>query len=115
MTIDQQLATARLQGQIDAAAAAGGGQVRIPAGVHRTGALRLRSGIDLHLEAGAVLQFVADPELYPPVEARFEGAVGTVHSPCLFAHGEKDVSITGLGTIDGAGQPWWDLSRHRPE
>ena len=111
----RQLATARLQGEIDAAASIGGGQVRVPAGVHRTGALRLRSGIDLHLEAGAVLQFVADPALYPPVDARWEGAVGIVHSPCLYAFGEKDVAITGLGTIDGAGETWWDLTRNRPE
>lgn len=112
---DTALATTRLQRAIDEAAAVGGGQVRIPAGVHRTGALRLRSGIDLHLEAGAVLQFVPDPALYPPVDARWEGAVGTVHSPCLFAHGEKDVAITGLGTIDGAGETWWDTFRDRRE
>src|SRR5699024_7209011 len=82
------------------AAAGGGGRVTVPAGGHRLGALRLRSGIGLHLEAGALLQFVPDPALYPAVEARWEGAVGLVHSPCLYAHGERDVAITGLGTID---------------
>ncbi|WP_304502055.1 glycoside hydrolase family 28 protein [Brachybacterium sp. FME24] len=107
------LATARLQRAIDEAATRGGGRVVVPAGVHRTGALRLRTGIDLHLEAGALLQFVPEPELYPAVQARWEGAVGLVHSPCLYAQGEKDVSITGLGTIDGGGQAWWDTFRHR--
>ena len=110
-----ELATVRLQRAIDEAAAVGGGQVRVPAGVHRTGALRLRSGIDLHLEAGAVLQFVPDPQLYPVVDARWEGAVGHVHSPCLYAHGERDVSITGLGTIDGGGPVWWEIFRDRRE
>ena len=106
-------ATARLQHAIDEAAALGGGRVSLPAGVHRTGALRLRSGVELHLEAGALLQFVPDPALYPAVEARWEGAAGAVHSPCLYAHGEQDVAITGLGTIDGGGQAWWDTFRHR--
>ena len=108
-----ELATAWLQDAIDEAAGRGGGQVRVPAGTHRTGALRLRSGIDLHLEAGAVLQFVPEPELYPAVEARWEGAVGTVHSPCLYAHGATDVAITGFGTLDGGGAAWWDTFLHR--
>jgi polygalacturonase len=104
-------ATAHLQREIDDAAARGGGRVVVPAGVHRTGALRLRSRVQLHLQAGAVLRFVPEPALYPVVEARWEGATGPVHSPCLYADGEEDVAITGLGTIDGGGGPWWDRQR----
>src|SRR5699024_9975063 len=89
--VDPRLSTAQWQRAIDEAAAAVGGRVTVPAGVHRLGALRLRSGIELHLEAGALLQFVPDPALYPAVEARWEGSVGLVHSPCLYAHGERDV------------------------
>jgi polygalacturonase len=80
-TLDETLATTTLQAAIDDAAAAGGGTVLVPAGTHRTGALRLRSHVELRLEAGAVLQFVPDPALYPPVEARWEGAPATIHSP----------------------------------
>jgi len=58
-----------------------------------------------------VLRFVPDPALYPVVQARWEGATGPVHSPCLYAHGEEDVAITGLGTIEGEGGPWWDRQR----
>ena len=112
-TLDTQtLATTRFQDAIDDAAAAGGGTVVVPAGTHRTGALRLRSHVELHLEAGAHLQFVPDPALYPPVEARWEGAPATVHSPCLYASGETDVAITGFGTIDGGGPAWWETFRH---
>ncbi|MEU4362771.1 glycoside hydrolase family 28 protein [Promicromonospora sp. NPDC023987] len=105
------LETAAFQAEIDAAAQAGGGTVVVRSGVHRTGALRLRSHVELHLEAGARLEFVPDPDLYPPVEARWEGAPGLVHSPCLYASGETDVAITGLGTIDGQGRRWWDTFR----
>jgi polygalacturonase len=104
------------QQAIDQVAETGGGRVSVPAGTHLTGALRLRSGVELHLEAGAVLRFVPDPELYPPVEARWEGVARTVHSPCLYAADAHDVAITGLGTIDGQGSPWWDLQRnHRDQ
>jgi len=111
-TLDETLATATLQAAIDDAAAAGGGTVVVPAGTHRTGALRLRSHVELHLEAGSRLEFVPDPALYPPVDARWEGATATIHQPCLYAHGETGVAITGLGTIDGGGAAWWDTFRH---
>src|SRR5699024_10500811 len=88
-TVDPRLSTAPRPRSSAEAAAAGGGRVTVPAGVHRLGALRLRSGIELRLAAGALLQFVPDPALSPAVEARWEGAVGLVHSPCLYAHGER--------------------------
>lgn len=109
-------ATTWLQDAIDSTALAGGGRVVVPAGIHRTGSLRLRSRIELHLEAGAFLQFVPDPALYPVVSARWEGAVEDVHQPCIYADGESDVAITGFGTIDGGGAVWWDLFRnHRAD
>ena len=46
--------TMALQARIDAAAA-GGGEVRVPAGDHRIGGLPLRSGVTLHLEKDAHL------------------------------------------------------------
>lgn len=107
--------TDELQAAIDTAAQAGGGTVVVPAGRHRIGALRLRSHVELHLEAGARLEFVADPALYPPVDARWEGAPATIHQPCLYAHGETDVAITGFGTIDGGGAYWWDVFRNDRE
>ena len=103
--------TRALQNAIDRAADSNGGRVTITAGVHEVGALRLRSHVELHLEAGAVLQFVSDPALYPPVDARWEGAATTIHSPCIYARNAKDIAITGRGVIDGAGEGWWDAFR----
>ncbi|WP_203582008.1 glycoside hydrolase family 28 protein [Microbacterium hibisci] len=103
--------TGALQAAIDDAADAGGGRVTIAPGVHETGALRLRSRVELHLEAGAVLRFIPDPALYPPIGARWEGAATTIHSPCIYARGETDVAITGRGRIEGSGAWWWDAMR----
>ena len=53
---------AAIQRAIDAAAAAGGGRVVVPAGVYPSGSIRLRSKIDLHLEKGAVFDNVSSGE-----------------------------------------------------
>lgn len=103
--------TRALQDAIDRTADLGGGRVTIPPGVHESGALRLRSHVELHLEQGAVLRFVPDPSLYPPVGARWEGATTAIHSPCVYARSATDVSITGAGEIDGGGEWWWQAFR----
>lgn len=110
-TDSAQRATRVLQDAIDRTASAGGGRVTVTAGVHEIGALRLRSRVELHLEAGAELRFVPDPDLYPLVAARWEGAAASIHSPCLYADGESDVAITGRGHIDGGGPWWWSAFR----
>ena len=58
------LQTAAIQSAIDAAFLAGGGEVTVPAGFYRTGGLILRSGVTLHLLAGAVLEGSRDPADY---------------------------------------------------
>ena len=45
----------------------GGGTVVIPKDTWRTGAIEMKSFVDLHLEEGAVLQFAFEPKLYPLV------------------------------------------------
>src|SRR5918912_620725 len=45
---------------IDAAHAAGGGTVRLPAGTYRSFSIHLKSNVSLHLDAGSVL-LAADP------------------------------------------------------
>ena len=59
-----ELQTAAIQRAIDAAFKAGGGEVRVPEGVFRTGCIRLRSGVTLHLMGGATLEGSRNPEDY---------------------------------------------------
>ena len=100
-----------IQRAIDEQAANGGGRVAIPAGEYLTGSIVLRSNIELHLEAGALLRFVDDFAQYPVIEARWEGYEQPVHRALIYAKGETNVSITGLGTLEGQGQKWWDAFR----
>lgn len=94
---------------IDDCAKKGGGRVIIPEGTFETGAIRLKSNVNLVVEKNAKLQFVFDKSLYPLVKTRWEGMDCMNLSPCIYAYGEKNVGITGEGTIDGGGsnETWW--------
>ncbi|HEX3358205.1 MAG TPA: glycosyl hydrolase family 28 protein [Tepidisphaeraceae bacterium] len=94
-----------IQETIDAAVKAGGGVVEVPAGEYLAGPFRLDSEINLHLDAGATLKML-------PID-RYPG--GT-RNPQAFITGRglHDVVISGEGTIDGEGAPWWPLVRSRP-
>jgi len=99
-----------IQKAIDKCSKNGGGRVIIPAGqTILTGAISLKSHVNLCIEEGAVLQFVYEPELYPIVETSWEGLECFNLSPCIYAFKQTDIAITGKGTIDGSGskETWW--------
>ena len=86
-----------------------GGKVVIPAGTWNTGAIELKSGVNLVIEEGATLRFAFEPKLYPLVRTSWEGLACWNYSPCIYAYQAKDIAITGKGTIDGGGNndTWW--------
>ena len=100
-----------IQRAIDAATAQGGGRVSVPAGEYETASLILRSNVELHLEAGAVLRFVDDFDAYPVVNIRWEGYEQPCHRPLVYAKNEVNVALTGLGTLEGQGKKWWTAFR----
>ncbi len=86
----------------------GGGTVYIPAGEYITGPIHLKSNVTLHLEAGALVKFSNDFDLYLPfVQQRWEGTVMNSFSPLIYAHGQENIAITGRGKFDGQGREWW--------
>ncbi|RPJ41588.1 MAG: glycoside hydrolase family 28 protein, partial [Chloroflexi bacterium] len=103
----QTLNTAALQAAIDGCAARGGGTVYLPAGRYLTGSLFFRDHITLHLDAGAVLLGSQDPADYPIISNRWEGVEQPTYAPLLTGSGLENITITGRGTIDGQGDPWW--------
>ncbi|MFD9072789.1 glycoside hydrolase family 28 protein [Streptomyces lasiicapitis] len=100
--------TAAIRRAIDVCHRAGGGHVVVPAGGRfLTGAIRLRSRVNLRVD-GTVL-FSTDPADYlPMVLTRWEGTECWNYSPFVYAHGERDLAVTGHGTLDGQGMdgPW---------
>ena len=99
-----------IQKAIDQCSKKGGGRVVVPAGCKfLTGAIQLKSGVNLEVQEGAVLEFAFQPELYPIVETSWEGLECFNLSPCVYAFKAKNIGVTGKGTIDGGGsnQTWW--------
>jgi len=99
-----------IQKAIDTCSKKGGGRVLIPAGkTFETGAISLKSHVNLVVEEGAVLRFAFQPSLYPIVETSWEGVDCYNLSPCIYAFQQTDIAVTGKGTIDGNGsrQTWW--------
>ena len=90
---------------------AGGGKVIIPEGTWNTGAITLKSHVNLVVEKGATLLFAFDTKLYPIVKTRWEGLDCMNYQPCIYAYQAKDIAITGEGTIDGNGSwnTWWRM------
>lgn len=100
--------TAAIQAAIDAAHAAGGGEVRVPAGRYISGSLFLKSHVDFNVCAGATIEASKDPSDYNAwdvcpqnnrcIEENHEGG----H---LFLCIEQcDVTLRGPGTILGNGR-----------
>lgn len=79
-----------IQRAIDACWTAGGGVVLVPPGVFLTGTFQLRSDVELHLVAGAVLLGSTDRAHYR-------------ESTLIEATSARNVSITGKGEINGQG------------
>jgi len=89
---------------------AGGGRVVVPTGVFLTGAIHLKSNVDLHLAPGATLRFVRDPKRYLPlVYTRWEGLECMNYSPFIYSDGQDNIAVTGEGTLDGNCdcEHWW--------
>jgi polygalacturonase len=105
--------TLALQRAIDGCHASGGGHVVVPSGVFLTGALRMRSRVDLNLSAGATLLFSADSARFPPVRTRYEGLECVNRSPMLYAWDESDVAVTGRGRLDASRTAAWNRGSDR--
>lgn len=74
----------------------------------------LKSHITLDIEPGATLLGSQDKADYPDTTELRQPAV----KPLIEARDAEDITITGGGTIDGNGKPWWDdvyAHRHNPD
>lgn len=95
---------------IAACTKAGGGRVVVSGGTYRCGPIHLGSNMALHVEDGATVSFIPEPERYlPPVLTHWEGLEFMGYSPLIYARGQKNVAVTGKGTLDGSAdrETWW--------
>ena len=123
------LQTEKIQAAIDACFKAGGGEVVIPAGIWRTGCIRIRSNVTLHLLSGAIIEGSNDPEDYcgylndtvepltvkesvdPRITRSCEwfsrwsnGLIKAVHADNIAVIGDKGSFINGMNVYDPQGE-----------
>jgi polygalacturonase len=84
-----------IQSAIDAAHSKGGGRVIVPGGKFLTGALVVKSGVEIMLEKKAVLLGSTKPDDYFKLNRWLA---------LIMADGQERISITGQGVIDGQGR-----------
>jgi polygalacturonase len=101
--------TAAFEKAIAACSQAGGGTVVVPKGEFLTGRIRLRSNVNLRVEAEATIRFTRDSSKYPLVLTRWEGVELMNFSPFIYAFQAENIAISGSGTIDGNAdcEHWW--------
>ena len=95
-----------IQQAVDTATANGGGRVVIPAGRFLSGTVLLKSNVELHLESGAVLLSSLNEEDILPFPAGEEDDnkdTGWDGGYFLGAKNAQNVTISGMGVIDGQG------------
>jgi polygalacturonase len=88
---------------------AGGGRVVVPAGTYLSnGPINLLSNVNLHVAEGATIRFGTNPADYLPcVLVRWESTRCYNYSPLVYAYKQKNIAITGAGTLDGQAQTFW--------
>jgi len=102
------LNTKAIQATIDECAKKGG-TVVIPKGVFLTGALFLKPGVNLEIQEEAVLKGSQNIEDYPKGMTRIEGHFEPWRSALINGEKVDHLRISGKGTLDGNGAPFWKL------
>jgi len=88
----------------------GGGRVVVPKGIYLTGAIHLKSNVNLYVSKETTIKFNTNPKIYLPVVfVRWEGVECMNYSPLIYAHEQENIAVTGEGVLDGQGtnDNWW--------
>lgn len=79
------------------------GILYVPDGVYKTGTLKMRSGVTMYLDSGALIQGTAEKSDYPYPLTTSNGNE-TLVSALIFFDAAQNTRIYGRGTIDGSGK-----------
>lgn len=109
------LDTAAIQSAVDACAAAGGGAVQFPPGTYRSGTIRLRDRVRLHIGGGATLLASTHLADYPVLVPKLRSFTDTYTDKSLiYAEGVTGAGLEGEGVIDGQGASFSGPYKVRP-
>ncbi|MCJ7447371.1 MAG: glycosyl hydrolase family 28 protein [Bacteroidales bacterium] len=101
--VRNQNSTAAIRTAVEVCSEAGGGTVIVPAGVFISGAIILKSNINLYLEQGAELRSSENLEDF---------VVGSGRYGMIFCQDAVNISITGEGTINAMGTQFYETDKN---
>ena len=104
----EQVQTEKLQAVIDLAAQEGGGVIVIPRGFVVSGSLFFKPGTHLLIEENGELRGSERIRDFKLLKTRMEGQTLNYFAALVNADGVDGFTITGPGTINGNGQPYWE-------
>ncbi|SEO34618.1 Glycosyl hydrolases family 28 [Niastella yeongjuensis] len=104
----QTLNTKAIQAAIDACANAGGGMVTFMPGSYVTGALFLKSNVQLQLDKGVELLGSQNFDDYPEIDTRIAGIEMKWPAALINVIGATNTAVTGEGSINARGKFCWD-------
>jgi Glycosyl hydrolases family 28 len=97
-----------IQAAIDSCTNIGGGIVRLENGIYLTAPFELKSNVTLEVDSTA--EIIATQDAYDFYPVGFDTTGGRISSslrPLITSNYASNITITGKGTIDGRGKPWW--------
>ena len=103
--------TKAIQKAIDECTKAGGGVVTFKPGSYVTGALFIKSNVNLRIERNVTLLASENDADYPLIWTRVAGIEMKWPAALINVNDQRNVKISGDGTIDGRGQKWWEKYR----
>jgi polygalacturonase len=106
-----------VQNIIDSLSSAGGGTIIIAPGSYQShGPIHLKTGINFNVAKGASIFFSSQPKDYLPlVKVRWEGTVCYNYSPLVYAFRQKNIALTGSGTLHGGAANFWHSWKKQPD
>ena len=97
-----------IQNTIDDCAKNGGGIVRFKPGIYSTGSVFLKENVHLIIDEGVVIKGIATEDVYPIIDTLIAGIEMKRPAALINIIAQKNVAISGKGTIDGEGKYFWD-------
>jgi len=102
------LSTDAIQEAIDRCAEMGGGKVVFEPGIYLTGAVYVKSNVNLYIGKDVELRGIIDLEEYPVIDTRVAGIMMEWPSAIVNVINQKNAAVTGEGTIHGQGRYYWE-------
>jgi polygalacturonase len=102
------LNTKAIQKAIDQCSRKGGGIVTFDAGEYLTGSLFVKKGVNLLIGKNVTLLGSQNIDDYPEIDTRIAGIEMRWPAALINVLNQKNVAITGEGTVHARGKPFWD-------